>query len=91
MPNKDKFSSAPYHAALSLGTIMEARARDPLFPYAGPTWPTSPLCLHKTGPMIVMGLIEVEEERFFNTAIVVDRGIIAGRYRKVHLLGGEQI
>ena len=87
MPNKDKFSSAPYHAALSLGTIMEARARDPL----RPTWPTSPLCLHKTGPMIVMGLIEVEEERFFNTAIVVDRGIIAGRYRKVHLLGGEQI
>jgi predicted amidohydrolase len=45
----------------------------------------------KTGPMIVMGLIEVEQGRLFNTAIVVDRRAIIGRYRKVHLLGGEQI
>jgi predicted amidohydrolase len=47
--------------------------------------------LPKTGPMIVMGLIEVEEGRLFNTAIVVDRGMLIGRYRKVHLLSGEHI
>ena len=47
--------------------------------------------LPKTGPMIVMGLIEVEEGRLFNTAIVVDHGAVIGRYRKVHLVGGEQI
>jgi predicted amidohydrolase len=47
--------------------------------------------LPKTGPMMVMGLIEVEERRLFNTAIVVDRGVLIGRYRKVHLLGGEHI
>jgi predicted amidohydrolase len=47
--------------------------------------------LPKTGPMIVMGLIEVEEGRLFNTAIVLDRGAVIGRYRKAHLLGGEQI
>jgi predicted amidohydrolase len=47
--------------------------------------------LPKTGPMIVMGLIEVDDGRLFNTAIVVDRGIFIGRYRKAHLLGGEQI
>jgi predicted amidohydrolase len=46
--------------------------------------------LPKTGPMIVMGLIEVEEGRLFNTAIVVDRGAVIGRYYKVRLLGGEQ-
>jgi predicted amidohydrolase len=45
----------------------------------------------KTGPTIVMGLIEVEDGRLFNTAVVVDRGILVGRYRKAHLLGGEQI
>jgi predicted amidohydrolase len=45
----------------------------------------------KTGPMIVMGLIEVEDGRLFNTAIVVDRGVLIGRYRKAHLLGGERI
>jgi hypothetical protein len=47
--------------------------------------------LPKTGPMIVMGLIEVEKRRLFNTAIVVDRGAVIGRYRKVHLLASEQI
>src|SRR5689334_12574433 len=47
--------------------------------------------LPKTGPMMVIGLIEVEEARLFNTAIVVDHGALIGRYRKVHLLGGEQI
>jgi predicted amidohydrolase len=44
----------------------------------------------KTGPMIVMGLIEVEDGRLFNTAVVVDRGVLVGRYRKAHLLGGER-
>jgi predicted amidohydrolase len=45
----------------------------------------------KTGPVIVAGLIEVEDGRLFNTAVVVDRGMLVGRYRKAHLLGGEQI
>jgi predicted amidohydrolase len=47
--------------------------------------------LPKTGPMIVIGLIEVEEGRLFNTAVVVNRGVLIGRYRKVHLLSGEHI
>ena len=47
--------------------------------------------LPKTGPMLVMGLIEVDDGRLFNTAIVVDRGTLIGRYRKAHLVGGEQI
>ena len=38
-----------------------------------------------------MGLIEAEQGRLFNTAIVVDRGTVIGRYRKRHLLGGEHI
>jgi predicted amidohydrolase len=41
--------------------------------------------------MIVMGLIEVEEGRLFNTAIVVDGRALIGRHRKVHLLRGEHI
>jgi predicted amidohydrolase len=45
----------------------------------------------KTRPVIVMGLIEIAEGRLFNTAIVVDRGILIGRYRKVHLLRFEHI
>jgi predicted amidohydrolase len=45
----------------------------------------------KTGPAIVMGLIEVEQGRLFNTAIVVNRGAVIGRYRKVNLIRGERI
>jgi predicted amidohydrolase len=41
--------------------------------------------------VIVMGMIEVERETLFNTAIVVNRGVLIGRYRKAHLLGGERI
>ena len=44
----------------------------------------------KSGPMIVVGLIEIAEGRLFNTAIVVNCGVLIGRYRKSHLLGGEQ-
>ena len=41
--------------------------------------------------MIVIGIIETENGRLFNTAVVVERGVLVGRYRKEHLLPGEQI
>jgi predicted amidohydrolase len=44
----------------------------------------------KTGPMIIMGLIEIDGGRLFNTAIVVENGVVIGRYRKTHLLEGER-
>lgn len=46
-------------------------------------------CLPQTGPMIVLGMIEVEDGRLFNTAVVIWRGRVLGRYRKAHLLGSE--
>lgn len=45
----------------------------------------------KTGPMIVMGMIEARAGRLYNTAIVVEHGALIGAYRKAHLLGGEQV
>jgi predicted amidohydrolase len=45
----------------------------------------------KYGPMLIVGLIEAEQERLYNTAVVVHRGTLVGRYRKRHLLGGERI
>lgn len=40
-------------------------------------------------PMMVIGLIEVNGARLFNTAVVIDRGRMVGRYRKIRLLGSE--
>lgn len=47
--------------------------------------------LSKAGPTLVFGMIEAEDGRLFNTAVVVDRGRLLGRYRKTHLLGGEHV
>jgi predicted amidohydrolase len=41
--------------------------------------------------VVVMGLIEREGERLFNTAAVLRRGALLGRYRKAHLLAGERV
>ncbi|SEE06991.1 Predicted amidohydrolase [Rhizobiales bacterium GAS188] len=71
--------------------IDEAPARRNALDVGSPAFEAVLNRLPKTGPMMVMGLIEVEEGRLFNTAIVVDRGAVIGRYRKAHLLGGEHI
>ncbi len=69
----------------------EMLARRNALDFASPAFETLLYRLPKTGPMIVMGLIEVDGGRLFNSAIVVDRGTFIGRYRKAHLLYGEQI
>ena len=45
----------------------------------------------KGGPMIVMGVIELDGGRLYNTAVVVQDQVLIGRYRKAHLLAGERI
>lgn len=47
--------------------------------------------LPQDGPAIIMGLIETEAGRLFNTAVVIMHGRVIGRYRKAHLLGCEKI
>jgi predicted amidohydrolase len=46
--------------------------------------------LPETGPTLVFGLIEVDDRRLFNTAVVVHRRALVGRYRKAHLLNRER-
>lgn len=43
-----------------------------------------------TGPTIVLGVLENQAGRLFNTAVVVKHGRLVGRYRKTHLLGSEK-
>jgi predicted amidohydrolase len=46
--------------------------------------------LPESGAMLVFGLIEIDNGRLFNTAVVVHRRTLVGRYRKVHLLKRER-
>ncbi|WP_036292481.1 carbon-nitrogen hydrolase family protein [Methylosinus sp. PW1] len=69
----------------------DAAARRNALDLASPAFSAVLNRLPKTGPMIVMGLIEIEEGRLFNTAIVVDRGVLVGRYRKAHLFNREHV
>jgi hypothetical protein len=41
-------------------------------------------------PILVVGMIERDRDRFYNAAIAINRGALIARYRKVHLLGGER-
>lgn len=47
--------------------------------------------LPENGPMIVMGMIELDNGQLFNTAIVLKDRIVIGSYRKENLLNGERI
>jgi predicted amidohydrolase len=44
----------------------------------------------KDGPMIVLGLIELDRGEIFNTAVVISGRKLRGRYRKIHLLSSER-
>ena len=47
--------------------------------------------LPKTGWMMVTGMIEGEDGRLVNTAIVVDWGALISRYRRAHFFRGETV
>jgi len=40
---------------------------------------------------IILGMIEREEDRLFNTAVVIEQGMVKGKYRKQHLLTAERV
>jgi predicted amidohydrolase len=42
-------------------------------------------------PMLVLGMIERHRDRYYNTALVIARGRVLGRYRKRFLTGGESV
>lgn len=46
--------------------------------------------LPEEAPVTAVGLIELEGEDLYNTAVVIVRRSVVGRYRKRHLLGGER-
>ena len=67
----------------------EAKARRHALDLSSPAFRAVLDRLPKSGPVVVFGLIERDGERLFNTAALVERGVLVGRYRKQHLLKGE--
>jgi len=47
--------------------------------------------LKRIKPTLVFGVIEQDGQRYFNTAVVVTRGLLMGVYRKTHLVPGESL
>jgi len=47
--------------------------------------------LPESGPTLVLGLIEAEGEKLYNTAVVLEGRRLIGRYRKTHLLNSETV
>lgn len=47
--------------------------------------------LKRIGQTLVFGVIERDDARLYNTAVVVERGRLVGAYRKTHLVPGEAL
>ncbi|MBP8248275.1 MAG: carbon-nitrogen hydrolase family protein, partial [Phenylobacterium sp.] len=60
----------------------EPLARRHALNLSGPEFAASLARLPRTGPTLVLGLIEEEGGRVFNTAAVIAHGELLGRYRK---------
>lgn len=71
--------------------LDETPARRAAFDLASPAFAAVLERFSKAAPVIVMGMIEVEKDRLFNTAVVLRDGGVIGRYRKAHLLDRERI
>jgi predicted amidohydrolase len=65
-------------------------ARRAALDLAGPRFAQLLAALPEEGPMIVVGLLEAEGADLYNTAAVIHRRTLVGRYRKRHLLGRER-
>ena len=72
------------------GYLTEAAAaRRSALDLASPAFAAILARFPKAGPTLALGMIEAQGDRLFNTAIVVQGGVLVGRYRKTHLLRGE--
>ena len=68
----------------------EQAARRHALDLSSPTFSALLLQLPENAPMTVLGLIEAAGENLYNTAAVIHRRTVIGRYRKRNLLGGER-
>jgi predicted amidohydrolase len=68
----------------------EQAARRVALDLSSPDFPALLQQLPESAPMMVVGLIEADGENLYNTAVVIHRRTLMGRYRKRHLLGGER-
>jgi predicted amidohydrolase len=71
--------------------LDEASARRHALDLGSPEFEAVLERLGRSDATMVMGMIEAEGGRLFNTAVVIRQGLVLGRYRKAHLMAGERI
>lgn len=71
--------------------LGEVEARQYAMELASPEFQVVLQRLARLRPMLVLGLIEIDENVLFNTAAVINHGRLVGAYRKTHLFAGENI
>ncbi len=73
------------------GYLIEERlARRCAYDLSSSSFQTLLMRFSYTAPMIVIGLIETDGRHLFNTAAIIHRQTLVGRYRKRHLLSSER-
>lgn len=71
--------------------VTEEHVRDQALVLGSPQLAAVLTRLAPIRPTLVLGVIERAGTRFYNTALVISAGRIAGAYRKVHLTPGEPV
>lgn len=73
------------------GYLTDASAHDAAIDLHSDAFAAIASRLSRPGVVIVLGLIERGGGHIYNTAVVLEDGGLAGRYRKVNLLEGERV
>ncbi|XVV10975.1 carbon-nitrogen hydrolase family protein [Actinoplanes sp. CA-131856] len=71
--------------------VTEEHVRKHALAFDSPEFETVLRRLAKLRPVLVLGVLERDGERFHNTAAVVHRGRLLGAYRKTQLVPGEAV
>jgi predicted amidohydrolase len=71
--------------------VTDQHVREQALALDSPEFARVPAALADLRPMIVLGVIEADGGDYFNTAVVIARGELIGRYRKTHLVPGEAV
>ena len=71
------------------GYVVDYRARERAIDLSSDAFSEILAQLAHIDPVLVIGLIELEDDVLYNSAVVIEKGVLLGTYRKANVIGQE--